>query len=70
MATNLQKFCGMDNIKVEIVAFGRGLEILTPESFPGSTGTTAHRAYRSLLDREGRLMAGSAGSSPLRRKES
>lgn len=32
MATNLQKLYGMDNIKVEIVAFGRGLGILTPQS--------------------------------------
>ena len=32
MASNLQKLYGMDNIKVEIVAFGQGLEILTPKS--------------------------------------
>lgn len=32
MASNLQKQYGMDNIKVEVVAFGRGLAILTPES--------------------------------------
>ena len=32
MATNLQKLYGIDNIKVEIVAFGQGLEILTPKS--------------------------------------
>lgn len=32
MATNLQKLYGIDNIKIEIVAFGRGLEILTPKS--------------------------------------
>ncbi len=32
MATNLQKLYGMDNIKVEIVAFGRRLGILTPQS--------------------------------------
>lgn len=32
MATNLQKLYGMDNIQIEIVAFGRGLSILTPKS--------------------------------------
>lgn len=32
MASNLQKLYGMDNIKVEVVAFGQGLEILTPKS--------------------------------------
>ena len=32
MASNLQKLYGMDNIKVEVVAFGRGLGILTPAS--------------------------------------
>ncbi|MGB5561846.1 MAG: DsrE family protein [Sedimenticolaceae bacterium] len=32
MASNLQKLYGIDNIKVEIVAFGQGLEILTPKS--------------------------------------
>jgi len=32
MATNLQKLYGMDNIEIEIVAFGRGLSILTPKS--------------------------------------
>jgi intracellular sulfur oxidation DsrE/DsrF family protein len=32
MASNLQKLYGMDNVKVEVVAFGRGLGILTPES--------------------------------------
>jgi len=47
MATNLQKLYGMGNIKVEIVAFGRGLEILTPERFPGSAGTNAHRSVTS-----------------------
>ena len=32
MASNLQKLYGMDNIKVEVVAFGRGLGVLTLES--------------------------------------
>ena len=32
MAVNLQKHYGVDNIDVEIVAFGRGLAILTPKS--------------------------------------
>jgi intracellular sulfur oxidation DsrE/DsrF family protein len=32
MASNLQKLYGMDNIQVEVVAFGRGLGILTPAS--------------------------------------
>jgi len=32
MASNLQRLYGMDNIKIEIVAFGQGLEILTPKS--------------------------------------
>jgi intracellular sulfur oxidation DsrE/DsrF family protein len=32
MASNLQKLYGIDNIKVEVVAFGQGLEILTPKS--------------------------------------
>lgn len=32
MASNLQKHYGMDNIEIEIVAFGRGLAILTPKS--------------------------------------
>jgi intracellular sulfur oxidation DsrE/DsrF family protein len=32
MASNLQKLYGIDNIAVEVVAFGRGLEILTPKS--------------------------------------
>jgi intracellular sulfur oxidation DsrE/DsrF family protein len=32
MASNLQRLYGMDNVKIEIVAFGRGLEILTPKS--------------------------------------
>ncbi|MGB5198948.1 MAG: DsrE family protein [Sedimenticolaceae bacterium] len=32
MASNLQKLYGIDNIEVEVVAFGQGLGILTPES--------------------------------------
>lgn len=32
MAVNLQKHYGMDNVEIEIVAFGRGLQILTPKS--------------------------------------
>jgi len=32
MASNLQRLYGMDNIKIEIVAFGQGLQILTPKS--------------------------------------
>ena len=32
MASNLQRLYGMDNIVVEVVAFGRGLGILTPAS--------------------------------------
>lgn len=32
MASNLQKLYGMDNVKIEIVAFGQGLELLTPKS--------------------------------------
>ncbi|WP_331774221.1 DsrE family protein [Sulfurospirillum sp. 1612] len=31
-AVNLQKFYGMDNVKVEIVAYGPGLSILTRKS--------------------------------------
>lgn len=32
MASNLQRLYGMDNVKIEIVAFGRGLGVLTPQS--------------------------------------
>lgn len=32
MAANLQKHYGIDNVEIEIVAFGRGLSILTPKS--------------------------------------
>ena len=32
MASNLQKHYGIDNVEIEIVAFGRGLAILTPKS--------------------------------------
>lgn len=32
MASNLQKLYGLDNVEVEIVAFGRGLAVLTPKS--------------------------------------
>jgi len=31
-ATNLQKAYGMDNVRVELVAYGPGLSILTPKS--------------------------------------
>ena len=32
MASNLQRHYGIDNVQIEIVAFGRGLGILTPQS--------------------------------------
>ena len=32
MAYNLQKLYGIDNVVIEIVAFGRGLSLLTPKS--------------------------------------
>ena len=32
MASNLQRLYGLDNVEIEIVAFGRGLAILTPKS--------------------------------------
>lgn len=32
MAANLQRLYGLDNVEIEIVAFGRGLAILTPKS--------------------------------------
>lgn len=32
MASNLQRLYGMDNVQIEIVAFGRGLKLMTPKS--------------------------------------
>lgn len=32
MASNLQRLYGIDNVEIEIVAFGRGLGVLTPQS--------------------------------------